>query len=168
MENQKIRVPRKPVAAFGDIMKACAVHDERFVGIGRVIEMFKETGAKFSRRKFYREMETGEYKLARVVLSGTTEKPTVVRYRLSEILEILPITEEERITARAVMLSRLPVEIPVYQAAEVLDCSPSFIYDITATEDQDKRLANTGAEFGKKIFKKDLYQYVEDRTIEAE
>ncbi len=168
MENQKIRVPKKPVATFSDVLKASAEHDERFVGIGRVIEMFKETGANFSKRKFYRGMETGEYKLARVVLSGTTEKPTVVRYRLSEILELLPITEEERITARTVMLGRLPVEISVYQAAKVLDCSTTFIYDITATDNQDKRLANTGTEYGKKIFKKDLYQYVEDRTIEAE
>lgn len=137
-------------------------HDERLVKIDTVAQLL-EVG----RRTVYDRMKSGAYKLSRVQLAGTRENPTVVRYKFLEVLAMMNISETERENLKDVWMQHVPEKISVMSAAGILDVSPSLIYDIIKNEDPDSRLDSETKTYGTRIRKRDLYKYIEDRTIEA-
>lgn len=137
-------------------------HDERLVKIETVAQLL-EVG----RRTVYDRMKSGDYKLSRVQLAGTREKPTVVRYKFSEVLAMMNISETERENLKNVWMKHVPEKLSVMSAAGILNISLWLMYSIIKNEDPDSRLDSETKKYGTRIRKRDLYKYIEDRTIEA-
>ena len=137
-------------------------HNDRLVKVEFILE-----AAGIARRTFYNRLKDGTYRLSRVVLSGTTEKPETTRYLFSEVLQVLPISDAEREAMRDVWMIRWPELVPVGMAAGLLAVSPSLIYKLAKSNDPDNRPETEGEEGRMRIRKADLLKFVDERKYQA-
>lgn len=147
---------------FKKSMNPGNAHNDRLVKAEFVLE-----AAGIARRTFYNRLKDGTYRLSRVVLSGTTEKPETTRYLFSEVLQLLPISDTERESMRDVWMIRWPEFVPVSMAAGLLAVSPALIYKLAKSSDPDNRLETVGEKGRMRIRKTDLLKFVNERTYRA-
>lgn len=89
-----------------------------------------------------------------------------VRLKLSEVIDALPITEEEKQHRREISLKRVPEILTLAHAADILAISPPLLSQI---ENGRKNGVEPIPYFmqgqHKRIRKRDLYEYIDRHTV---
>lgn len=90
----------------------------------------------------------------------------VVRLKISEVIEAMHLTDEEKHHRKEVLMKRLSGYVSIQTAAGVLGISPSLLYDVengkkTGVEQIPFETVNGH----KRIKKSDLYEYIDRHTV---
>lgn len=90
----------------------------------------------------------------------------VVRLKISEVIEAMHLTEEEKQYRREILMKRITNYVSIQTAAGVLGISPGLLYDVengkkTGVEQIPFEVVNGH----KRIKKSDLYEYIDRHTV---
>lgn len=89
-----------------------------------------------------------------------------VRLKLSEVIDALPISEEEKQHKREVSLKRVPEILTFARAADILAIAPSLLSEIENGKKKGVEPIPYVMQSGhKRIRKSDLYKYIEAHTV---
>lgn len=131
-------------------MKNSKVFDERLLKANEVLLMMGITFPTMQKR----------IKTRAVILHPVRFTKYCVRYRLSEVIENMQLTEEEKEEKKGVLMQPIPGIIGTRKAASIVNCSMAYIQDLIKSGE-----LKTVVSLGKtRINKKDLYDLIDRKT----
>lgn len=101
----------------------------------------------------------------KVALSVVYLSKNVVRLKISEVIDLMQISEDKKQEKREVLMKRLSEYISIQTLAGVLGVCPGLLYDIENGKKTEVEPIPFVLKNGhKRIKKADLYAYIDERT----